>query len=114
MKLNTIRTILIILLFSTFGIIFGFSSQDATESKGISRKVTEIITNNIKSIQEKNENEKREIISHIERIVRKLAHFSIYTVIRNIVNVFMLYIQHREYKKICNKYNNRNYLCYIR
>ncbi len=92
MKTNITRAILIILLLSTCSIIFSFSSQNATKSKGISRKVTEIVTKSIKSIQEKNETEKEEILSHIERIIRKIAHFSIYTVVRNIINAIMLYV----------------------
>lgn len=92
MKTNIIRAILIILLLSTCSIIFSFSSQNATTSKGISRKVTEIVTKNIKLIQEKNEIEKEKILSHIERIIRKIAHFSIYTIIRNIINATMLYL----------------------
>ena len=92
MKTNIIRAILVILLLSTCSIIFSFSSQNATTSKGISRKVTEMVTKSIKSIQEKNETEKEEIGSHIERIIRKIAHFSIYTVVRNIINATMLYL----------------------
>ena len=55
MKLNIIRTILITLLLCTFYLIFGFSSQNSTQSSGISRKITNIITANIKSIQEKDD-----------------------------------------------------------
>ncbi len=80
-KINILRAIFIILLIGTFSIIFGFSSQDAGESKGISRRVTKIITNPIKSLQEKPEQEKEQILSRIESIVRKIAHFSIYTVV---------------------------------
>ena len=80
-KINILRIIIIILLIGTFGIIFGFSSQDAEESSGISRKVTEILTSNIKSIQEKPEAEKEEVLNKIESVVRKVAHFSIYTIV---------------------------------
>ena len=79
MKLNIIRGILIILLAGTFYIIFGFSSQNATQSSGISKKVSETIveiTNKDKPTQEKNE-----IIKFLEPRIRKLAHFSIYTVV---------------------------------
>ncbi len=79
MKLNIIRGILIILLAGTFYIIFGFSSQNATQSSGISKKVSETIveiTNKNKPTQEKNE-----IIKFLEPRIRKLAHFSIYTVV---------------------------------
>ena len=53
MKINIIRGILIILLIITFGVIFKFSSQTGTKSSGVSQKVTEVVTSNIKSIQEK-------------------------------------------------------------
>ena len=49
MKINIIRAILITLLIGTFGIIFGFSSQNSTQSAGISRKITNAIITNIKS-----------------------------------------------------------------
>lgn len=81
MKIIVIRIILIIMLFATFGIIFGFSNQNAEKSSSISRKITIAITKNIKAIQEKPEKEKASIISRIEKVVRKLAHFSIYTVV---------------------------------
>ena len=81
MKINILRVILIILLRGMFYIIFGFSSQDGEESSGISRKITEKITKNVKSIQEKPANEKEEIIYKIEKVIRKIAHFSIYTVV---------------------------------
>lgn len=81
MKVKIIRFILIVLLLSTFGIIFGFSSQNSTKSSGISRKITVKITSNIKSIQEKNETEKAQILHNIEHIIRKIAHFSIYTIV---------------------------------
>ena len=76
MKLNIIRTILIILLLGTFYIIFGFSSQNSAQSAGISRKITNIITANVKSIQEKDDKTKEEILYKIEHIIRKIAHFS--------------------------------------
>ena len=79
MKLNIIRGILILMLAGTFYIIFGFSSQNAEESSGISKKVSESIveiTNKDKPIQEKNK-----IVKFLEPRIRKLAHFSIYTVV---------------------------------
>ena len=79
MKINIIRGILILLLAGTFFLIFGFSSQNATESSGISKKVSEAIveiTNKNDTVQEKNK-----IVKMLEPIIRKLAHFSIYTVV---------------------------------
>ena len=80
-KINILRIIIIILILGTFGIIFGFSSQDSEKSSGISRKITEVLTSNIKSIQEKPKAKREKILDRIESIIRKIAHFSIYTVV---------------------------------
>lgn len=81
MKINILRIILIILLLGTFYIIFGFSSQDGEESSGVSRTITEKITSNAKWVQEKSEDEKQETLDMVEKVIRKIAHFSIYTVV---------------------------------
>lgn len=78
MKKNIIRIILLILLIGTFNIIFGFSGQNGEESSGISRKVTQFIVENIFHSPEET---KIQIIEQMEGVVRKLAHFSIYTVV---------------------------------
>lgn len=82
MKIKILRVILIILLLCTFSVIFGFSSQDSKESSGISRRITIFLTQNIKFIQEKNDIEKGQILHRIESVIRKIAHFSIYTLVR--------------------------------
>ena len=81
MKTNIIRTILIVALIGTFRIIFGFSNQDSKTSGGISQKVTEFIIKFIPSIQQTEENQREEIIDRIESVIRKIAHFSIYTLV---------------------------------
>lgn len=78
MKKNIIRIILLILLIGTFNIIFGFSGQNGEESSGVSRKVTQFIVENILHTPEET---KIQTIEQLEGIVRKLAHFSIYTVV---------------------------------
>ena len=80
-KINIIRAILIILLLATFVRIFCFSNQNGTQSSGVSRKVTEIVTSNIKKVQNMPQKEKEIFLEHTEKIIRKLAHFSIYTVV---------------------------------
>lgn len=79
MKINIIRGILIILLAGTFYMIFGFSSQNSEESTGVSMSVSEAIIN----ITNKNENAdiKYQLAKNIEPIIRKLAHFSVYTLV---------------------------------
>lgn len=81
MKINIIRVILIIALIGIFSIIFGFSNQDSKTSGGISQKVTEFIIKFIPSIQQTEENQREEIIDRIESVIRKIAHFSIYTLV---------------------------------
>ena len=81
MKLNIIRGFLILLLIWTFTVIFGFSNQGAEESAGISGKITDIITSKIKYIQEKDPEQKQKILIRVERVIRKLAHFAIYTIV---------------------------------
>ncbi len=92
MKKNILRVFLIILLFATFSIIFGFSSQNKEQSGGLSQSITEVITNQIKFIQDKSEQDKLKIVDRIESIIRKIAHFSIYTIVRNFINVAYVYI----------------------
>lgn len=75
------RIILILLLLGTFYIIFGFSSQDGEKSGSISKRITEKIATLIPQIQEKSKLEKENIMNKMERIIRKMAHFSIYTVV---------------------------------
>lgn len=79
MNINIIRGILIILLAGTFYLIFGFSSQDSTESTGVSMRVSEGIVNITRG--KESAETKYQLAKSIEPIIRKLAHFSIYTVV---------------------------------
>ena len=80
-KINILRLVIIILLLATFIRIFCFSNQNGTQSSGVSRKVTEIVTSNIKKVQNMPKSEKELFLEHTEKIIRKLAHFSIYTIV---------------------------------
>ena len=81
MKIKILRAILIILLLGIFYIIFGFSGQEGEKSGSISRQITEAVTKNIKQIQTLEETQKEITLKKIEHIIRKLAHFSLYTVV---------------------------------
>ena len=81
MKLKIFRIILIIMLFATFFVIFGFSSQNGTQSKGISTKVTDAILSFSDKYKEANAKEKTKIRSRTNAVVRKIAHFTIYTIL---------------------------------
>ena len=74
-KIKYLRTLFLILLISNFIVIFIFSSQDGEESSAMSRG----IIFNIVKLFTTDTNKIETIIVTIEPIVRKLAHFSIYT-----------------------------------
>lgn len=101
MKLNIIRVILILLLLSTFFIIFNFSSQDAEKSGSVSGKVTETVTSNIKFIQKLEKSEKEKVLDRTEKIIRKIAHFSIYTLVGLLLMGLASTYNLDERKRIC-------------
>ena len=77
MKKNILRTILLIVIILISGVIFGFSAQDGEESGGISKKVVLVVADILKIKQ----GDIEKFIQVGEPIVRKLAHFGIYTVL---------------------------------
>ena len=81
MKLNIIRGMLITALIAIFVTIFGFSNQNAETSSGLSRKVTNFVVEIITSIKNMPEPEKENVVDRVESIVRKIAHYSIYTLV---------------------------------
>lgn len=81
MNKNIIRAILIILLIATFVRIFAFSSQDGEKSSSVSRKVTTAVTQNVKKIQDMDSKQRELTLNKIEHVIRKIAHFSIYTLV---------------------------------
>lgn len=97
MKKIILRIILLILLGVTFYIIFGFSNQNGDESSSISRKVTEYIVNLLPNIQ--SETDKTFLVEHGEIVVRKLAHFSIYTIVGILMMLLMYTFKLETYKK---------------
>ena len=80
-KVNLIRVILIILLVLTFIKIFDFSSQNSEKSSNLSRTITEKVTSKIKFIQNLDTDKKEKVLHRAEIVVRKLAHFSEYTLV---------------------------------
>ena len=81
MNKNIIRVILIVLLIATFVRIFCFSSQDGEKSSSVSRKVTTAVTQNVKKIRDMDSKERELTLNKIEHVIRKIAHFSIYTLV---------------------------------
>lgn len=81
MKINIIRIVLFILILTTFITIFRFSSQDGQTSSSLSKEVTENVTKRINKIQNLEEAQKKNVLNRIEKIIRKIAHFSLYTIV---------------------------------
>lgn len=99
MQKNVLRGILIVLLLCTFYIIFGFSSQDGEESGGISKRITDFILEKSSKYNSLEQTKKEEVSKRTERIIRKIAHFSIYTLVG-----FLLMALFSTYENIKRKY----------
>lgn len=80
MKLQVQRIIYAILTIATFITIFIFSGQNGEISSKTSRGFTEKIINLLPISKNWNENEKQEIVEKSQTVIRKLAHFTIYTI----------------------------------
>ena len=78
LKINVLRVILIALLLETFFVIFGFSNQNAEESSSLSTKVAKFVLKQVYGSEEKIE---QPVLERTQKVIRKLAHFSIYTLV---------------------------------
>ncbi len=78
MKINFLRIILLILLLGTFYMIFGFSSQNGEKSGELSSNITKFILEKMNYDDIQNQ---EEIFKKTEIVIRKIAHFSIYTLV---------------------------------
>ena len=72
-----IKVINIILIVIWMSVVFGFSNEGGTESSNTSRKVTVAV---VQTISNKTIEENEPVIDKIEKVIRKLAHYTIYTV----------------------------------
>lgn len=81
MRKNILRMFLLLMLLCTFFVIFNFSSQDSNKSGGVSKNITNIIVEKIFKIEGQITQEQNQIIDRTEKVIRKIAHFSIYTLV---------------------------------
>ena len=72
-----VKIINIILIVAWMGIVFEFSNQKGTKSSNTSRKVTVAV---VQAVSDKTVEENEPIIEKTEKVIRKLAHYTIYTV----------------------------------
>lgn len=75
------RMLFLIMLAIAFYVIFNFSAQNGEDSGSLSRKATEIIVEVVSKIKTMDINRKLHWIAKLEPIIRKLAHFGVYTVV---------------------------------
>lgn len=81
MKTKLFRILMIILCICTLFTIYGFSNQNGIQSKGISTKISKCILNFSSQYREMDTKEKTRILNRTNAIIRKVAHFSIYTLL---------------------------------
>lgn len=86
MNLKIQRIIFAILTIVTFVTIFIFSNQNGDESGSTSREFTKKIIEILQLDKNLSESEKENIIENSQFVIRKLAHFTIYTVAG--INIF--------------------------
>ena len=102
MQKNVLRGILIVLLLCTFYIIFGFSSQDGEKSGGLSKRITDFILEKSAKYNSLEMSEKEQVNKRTERIIRKIAHFSIYTLVGFLLMaLFITYKNIKRKNQIC-------------
>lgn len=101
MNLKIKRVILIIAIFLNCATIFYFSNQVANTSSKQSSRVVEIVSNIFPIIKNMEEQQKTYIKENIlTPIVRKTAHFSIYTMLGILTTNFMITIKNKEMYQI--------------
>lgn len=99
MRKIIIRTIFMLLLLTTFAIIFKFSSQIAEELDGVSNGVLRKIIDIFPYTKGLSEEIKIKMVEYGNPIIRKLAHFSIYALVGVWIMSFMSTFDMRLYKK---------------
>ena len=83
------RLIFLIMLVVAFYAIFNFSSQNAEISGSLSEQVTEFIVNILSKLKTMDVSSKLYYVERLHPIIRKLAHFGVYTVVGFSIMGFM-------------------------
>lgn len=89
MNKKYIKIIFGILVFIWMAIVFSFSNQPADTSTNTSGNTIRAIINIFPNIRNLEETEKEEIVDNLQPIIRKLAHFSIYTLGGILIYIFI-------------------------
>lgn len=93
------RIIFMMMLISTFCVIFQFSAQDGAKSSSVSTKVTNKIVDVISKVKHVSSQDRTRYVNKLQPYVRKLAHFSIYTLVGfSIMGFFCTFDIRNKYK----------------
>lgn len=76
-----LRLLFLLLTIATFILIFRFSSEGGEKSSSTSEKVVKKVINTFSYTQNLTETRKTKLINILQPITRKIAHFSIYTLV---------------------------------
>ena len=98
MKINIVRTFIMILLLGTFFAIFQFSNQKGEESGNLSGKIAKFL---VEKLPIKNT---KQTLKRTEAIIRKIAHFSIYTLLGFLLMSFISTYHLEENKRIISSF----------
>ena len=83
------RVLFLILLAIAFSVIYNFSAQNGEMSGSLSQKVTEFIVKIVSKVKTMDSVTKLHWIEKLHPIIRKLAHFGVYTVVGFSIMGFM-------------------------
>lgn len=89
MNKKYIKVIFGILVFIWMATVFSFSNQVADTSTNTSGNTIRLIINIFPNIRNLEEDDKEKIVSNLQPIARKLAHFSIYTLGGILIYIFI-------------------------
>ena len=94
------RTISGILVLVILVVIFNFSNQNGEDSEGTSKQISNKVIEILRLDNGLNEEEKDDLTGKVDHIIRKLAHFSIYTLLGFSLISFLDTINIRDKKRI--------------
>lgn len=93
-KIKQKRIIYFILILIWMSLVFYFSHQPADDSTDTSSRVTEVIVKIVSCVQDLSIDEKNKMVEILNPIIRKIAHYSIYTLggflVVNYINTYTL------------------------
>lgn len=99
-KKKILQIILLVLAIFIPLTIFSFSSQNGEASQGLSRKISGKIVEITSIGQDLNEYELAERINKVDRVIRKIAHFSLYTILGITIMSFFCTIKMEDKKRV--------------